>query len=117
MKYQFINPQKISDLLFNDEEYVAEFCEAGVSSFEEFMDDFQTHLLNRNMEDLQRAGHKIKPGAQMMGADDVIDEYEHAKTLLEQEVEKDELIKSADKMKNMCSTIKKELSELAQNPN
>ena len=117
MKYRFIDPEKISEMLYNDAEYVADFCEAGVSSFEEFKENFSTHLLDRNMEDLRRAGHKIKPGAQMMCAEEVIDEYEHAKELLKQEADTDELSKSADKMEEICSTIIEELTRLARNPN
>lgn len=117
MEYKFIDPEKISDMLYNDAEYIVDFCKAGITSFEEFKDNFCTHLLDRNMEDLRKAGHKIKPGAQMMGAKDVIDEYEHAKNLLERKANKDKLTKSAEKMKTICSTIKEELTTLSQNPN
>lgn len=115
MSYHFINPDKIRDMLFNDAAYVAEFCEAGVSSFDEFIDHYEKYLLDRNMEDLRKAGHKIKPGAQMMGADEVVDEYENAKELLNNEADQEELVKSVNKMKDICSTIRKELTELAEN--
>lgn len=116
MTYHFIDPDKISNILFDDPEYVIEFCEAGVASFKEFSESFQTHLIDRNMEDLRKAGHKIKPGAQMMGADMVIEEYEKAKTLLRDEADNNELSESAEKMKEICTTIQNELSELADNP-
>lgn len=117
MNYQFIDPEKIMDLLFNDSEYVIEFCEAGISSFEEFVNNYQNHLLDRNMEDLRKAGHKIKPGAQMMGADEVVEEYEHSKELLRNDAARKDLKSSADKMQEICSTIQEELKQLAQNPN
>lgn len=114
MKYQFIDPEKISDMLFHDMEYVAEFCEAGIISFDEFIENFRTHLLNRNMEDLRKAGHKIKPGAQMMGAHEVVEKYEHAKTLLNNEAGEEELIETADAMQQICDSIKDELLNLAK---
>jgi hypothetical protein len=117
MNYQFIEPDKIIDMLFKDSEYVIEFCEAGVVSFNEFIENYQTHLLDRNMADLRKAGHKIKPGAQMMGADEVVDEYEHAKELLNNNAEDAELEKSVDKMNSICTTIKKELTHLADSQN
>lgn len=117
MKYQLIDPDKISNMLFDESEYIVEFCEAGVSSFEEFLENYHTHLLDRNMADLRKAGHKIKPGAKMMGADEVVEEYENAKTLLRNEADNEELVKSAAKMKEICTTIKNELSELAKNIN
>lgn len=115
MSYRFINPDKIRELLFGDATYVTEFCEAGIISFEEFINNFEKHLLDRNMEDLRKAGHKIKPGAQMMGADEVVEEYEKAKILLDDEADQKELQEAVDKMKDICFTIKDELSELANN--
>lgn len=117
MKYQFIDADKIIDMLFKDSEYVAEFCEAGVTSFDEFIENYRIHLLNRNMTDLRKAGHKIKPGAQMMGADEVVDEYEHAKSLLDDNADDKELQKSVDKMSSICSTIQEELTHLANSQN
>ncbi|WP_445665994.1 taurine dioxygenase [Fodinibius sp. AD559] len=117
MNYQFIDPDKISNMLFKDSEYVVEFCEAGVTSFDEFIENYRIHLLDRNMADLRKAGHKIKPGAQMMGADEVVDEYEHAKSLLNDNADDEELEKSVDKMSNICATIKKELTHLANSLN
>ena len=117
MSYHFIKPEKIRDMLFNDASYVAEFCEAGLSSFEEFIDHYEKYLLERNMEDLRKAGHKIKPGAQMMGAHEVVEEYENAKELLNNEANQEDLVESVTKMKNICSSICSELSELAGSKN
>lgn len=117
MKYQYIDPDKISNMLFDEDEYIIEFCEAGVSSFKEFVENFETHLTNRNMKNLRKAGHKIKPGAKMMGADEVVEEYEHAKSLLQNDADTEELVQSTAKMKEICATIQDELSDLAQNIN
>ncbi|NGP88931.1 taurine dioxygenase [Fodinibius halophilus] len=114
MDYQIIEPQKIKDMLFDDAEYVIEFCEAGLSSFSEFEEGYSTHLPDRNMAELRKAGHKIKPGAQMMGADEVIEEYEHSKELLEEDATDQELVDSVEKMVGYCQLIKKELNQLAE---
>lgn len=114
MGYQIIDPEKIENMLFDNAEYVAEFCEAGVTSFEEFIEKYSIHLMDRNMEDLRKAGHKIKPGAQMMGANEVIEEYENAKKLLSDDATKEALEKSVKKMKKMCNVIKDELNRLAE---
>jgi hypothetical protein len=114
MGYQIIDPEKIENMLFDNAEYVAEFCEAGIISFEEFIENYSIHLMDRNMEDLRKAGHKIKPGAQMMGADEVIEEYENAKKLLNDDATKEALEESVNKMKKMCAIIQDELNRLAE---
>jgi len=114
MSYQIIDPPKITDMLFDDGAYVAEFCNAGISSFDEFIEHYRTYLLDRNMADLRKAGHKIKPGAQMMGATEVVEEYENAKQLLNDEASDDKLQASVDTMQELCDTIREELSELAE---
>lgn len=116
MDYKYIEPDKISEMLFNESEYVIEFCEAGVLSFTEFKDNFHNHLLDRNMKQLREAGHKIKPGAKMMGADEVVDNYEKAKVRLEEEAPDEELKELVDTMDSICATIIDELEHLAQNP-
>lgn len=117
MDYNFIDPEKITDMLYGDAKYVIDFCEAGVTSFEEFNEKFRLHLMERNMEDLRKAGHKIKPGAQMMGAHEIVEEYENAKKLITDDADNDDLKKSADKMQQMCKTIQNELTQLANNQN
>lgn len=114
MDFQFIDPDKIQNMLFHDAGYIIEFCEAGITSFEDFVDHYSHNLLARNMEDLRKAGHKIKPGAQMMGADEVVDEYEHAKSLLNNNAGSDQLKESIKKMTSICTSIQDELSHLAK---
>lgn len=115
MNYQYIDPDKIAGILFDDPKYVADFCKAGITSLDEFIEGFRTHLMDRNMEDLRKAGHKIKPGAQMMGADEVIEEYEIAKDLLKNDADAEKLARLVDKMQEMCNKIRKELTTLAEN--
>lgn len=116
MDYKYIEPDKISEMLFNESEYVIEFCEAGVLSFTEFKDNFHNHLLDRNMKKLREAGHKIKPGAKMMGAIEVVDNYEKAKKRLDEDGADEELKELVDTMDSICTTIIDELNHLAQNP-
>lgn len=115
MKYEYIAPDKIKELLFDDMEYLKEFCDAGQSSFSEFKENFHTNLVNRNMGELRKAGHKIKPGAQMMGADIVVEEYEKAKNMLKNDGDQEKLEALAEKMDAICDGIMTELNKLANN--
>lgn len=114
MDYLIISPQKIEDLMFNEGEYIIEFCEAGLTSYEEFRGNFVKHLQSRNLEGLKQAGHKIKPGLKMMGAELMLDEYENAKKLLESDAGDEEINTSIQKMSGFCETAKKELQYLAE---
>lgn len=113
-QYQFIKPDKIKDMLFDDTQYITEFCEAGITSIGEFNQKFRNNLKEQDLEELKKAGHKIKPGAQMMGADEVVEEYEHAKSLLTENAEEHELEEVIQKMDQICTTIKKELVQLSK---
>ncbi|MCW9709085.1 taurine dioxygenase [Aliifodinibius sp. 1BSP15-2V2] len=101
-------------MLFGDDSYIVEFCEAGITSFSEFNENFSTHLLNRNMKELRNAGHKIKPGAQMMGADEIVDEYTKARTMLEDNASTEKLEQSVQAMDAICSAILEELNTLSK---
>lgn len=115
MDYRFIDPEKIKNMLFNDGEYITEFCEAGVSSLEEFTQNYRTHLLNKDMVSLRKAGHKVRPGVQMMGADKVVEKYEQGKRLIEDKADKETLNISANEMKTLCLSVQQELTQLAEN--
>lgn len=108
-----IDKQIIIDLLFGDEEYVSEFATASISSFGEFKQHFAESVLNRDIKELRKAGHKIKPGALMMKQDTIIDMYEESKNLLEDEVPDSELQEIVDKMNNYCDRLLAELKEMA----
>lgn len=107
-----VDREKITNMLYDDEALVSEFAEATIQSFREFSQNFTRHLLSRNETDFRKAGHKIKPVAQMIGVEEVIEEYEHAKELLQTDSSDDHLRKSADRVNKMCEHIQKQLFEM-----
>ncbi|MGF1669649.1 MAG: hypothetical protein ACFCU6_04305, partial [Balneolaceae bacterium] len=56
-----IDRETIAGMMYGEDKYVNEFAEASISSFTEFKEQFSKHLLNRDMQNLRSAGHKIKP--------------------------------------------------------
>lgn len=98
-------------MLYGQESYLKEFATAAISSFSEFSENYKKHLLSRDEEKFRKAGHKIKPVAQMLGLNQIIDEYEHAKTLLWDEKSDEELEQSADEIQQICSKVISELKE------
>lgn len=107
-----IDKQVIIDLLYGDEEYVSEFATASVESFTEFKTKFAKSMQTRDMEGLRRAGHKIKPVAQMMKLDAVITMYETSKIMLEEEAPDEEIKKLVLNMNKFCTQLLKELKQL-----
>ena len=107
-----IDKQVIVDLLYGDEEYVSEFATASVESFTEFKSQFAKSLKARDMEGLRKAGHKIKPVAQMMKLDAVINMYETSKIMLEEGAPDEEIKKLAQNMNKFCTQLIKELKQL-----
>lgn len=77
-----IDIQLIRDMLYNDESYVDEFCEASLISFQEFKDNFRKNLVEKDLENLRRTGHKIKPVAKMLKLDPILEIYEKSKEML-----------------------------------
>ena len=77
-----IDFQIIRDMLYNDDAYVKEFCDASVISFSEFKSNFRRNLTEEDLEGLRRTGHKIKPVAKMLKLDPLLDIYEKSKSLL-----------------------------------
>ncbi|MDZ7720286.1 MAG: taurine dioxygenase [Balneolaceae bacterium] len=107
-----VDKQVIVDLLYGDEDYVSEFASASVESFTEFKDKFAKSLKTRDMESLRKAGHKIKPVAQMMKLDPVITMYETSKIMLEEDASDEEIKNLADNMNKFCTQLLKELKQL-----
>ena len=70
-------------MLFGERKYILEFCEAAVDSFTEYGVHYKLYLIDRDETNLRKAGHKIKPVAQMLGLNDLLEEYENAKILLQ----------------------------------
>lgn len=98
-------------MLYGEEKYVREFADAAIISFKEFSENYQNFLIDRDEINFRKAGHKIKPVAQMLGLDQILDEYEHAKTLLWDKKPDAELKASADKINKICTAVIKELNE------
>lgn len=107
-----VDRQVIVDLLYGDEEYISEFAVASVESFSEFKTQFEKSLKQRDMENLRRAGHKIKPVAQMMKLDAVITMYETSKIMLEEEAQEESVKKMISKMNEYCTRLIEELKQL-----
>ena len=98
-------------MLYGDEKYIKEFAEAAIGSFTEFKEDYSKHLLVRDETSFRKAGHKIKPVAQMLEVHVIVEEYEHAKTLLWENKSDDELQASSSKMNTILEQVLSELKE------
>lgn len=103
----------LNEMLYGDERYIKEFAEAAVISFSEFKTNYSKYLEIRNEEAFRKAGHKIKPVAQMLGLTGIIEEYEYAKTLLWEEKDDSHIRISIDKMDKICSSVLNELENLS----
>lgn len=110
----YIDIKKIRNLLYDDPGFIKEFTEAASDSFRQFAKRYEKYLLQRNETEFRKAGHKIKPVALMIGVNEVVEEYEHAKELLRNNEPDKALRKSADKIKNITKQVISELRELQQ---
>tara|TARA_R100000005_G_C4988159_1_gene195985 strand:+ start:1228 stop:1575 length:348 start_codon:yes stop_codon:yes gene_type:complete len=110
-KDKLVDFSSLNEMLYGEEKYIQEFAEAAISSFQEFSENYKKFLLQRDETNFRKAGHKIKPVTQMLGVEQILDEYEHAKTLIWDEGPQEELEKSADKVQSICSDVVKELEE------
>ncbi len=109
---KLIDLSALNEMLYGDEKYIAEFSEAAVISFTEFNENYNEFLLARDEENFRKAGHKIKPVAQMLGLQQIIDEYEHAKTLIWEDKPDKDLNDSAKKMDDICTQVNNELKSI-----
>ena len=111
-KNQLIKRETISDLLYGEDEYIKDFIEATKKSYGEFIEKYRKHLLNRDLSSLRDAGHKIKPVSQMLNLDMIVEEYEHAKELLEGEhTPESDLKASVDRMQSHVDRILDDLKK------
>lgn len=101
----------LSEMLYGEEKYISEFSEAAIDSFSEFSENYSKYLIIRDETNFRKAGHKIKPVAQMLGLDQIIEEYEHAKTLLWDEKPDCDLKASSEKIQEICKKVIQELEE------
>lgn len=100
-----INVDKIREMLFNEEKYVLEFAEASIESFSEFSEHYHRYLLDRNLEEFQKAGHKIKPVAQILELEQILSEYRNAKKDLQKNVSDEKLLQSARTVQEICKGV------------
>lgn len=110
---KLVDEQLIYDLLYGDEKFVKEFAEATEESFTEFAQNYRKYLLVQDETNFRKAGHKIKPVAQMLNLHMIVDEYEHAKQLLwSDESKQEDFEQSADKIDNWVKKIISDLEEM-----
>jgi len=115
LNHSIVDKQVILDLLYGDEDYFNEFVSASVDSFTEFKDNYKQSMRMRDMESLRKTGHKIKPVAQMMNLDPILEMYEESKELIEAEAPDKQLNDLMDDMNVYCEKLLKELKELENN--
>lgn len=112
-----VNKQIILNLLYGDEDYVNEFITVSIDSFNEFKDNYRQSMRLRDMVNLRKTGHKVKPVAQMMKLDPILEMYEESKELIEAEAPDKQLSELMDKMNNYCENLILELKEMETKKN
>lgn len=105
----------LNEMLFGEAKYIKEFAEAAVISFEEFKENYTLFLINRDEVNFRKAGHKIKPVAQMLGLNMILEEYELAKSLIWEEQPDATLGNSSQKMGSIIDKVISELKEVSEN--
>lgn len=109
---KIIDFTSLIEMLYGETKYITEFAEAAVQSFSEFQNNYSTFLVDRDEDNFRKAGHKIKPVAQMLGLHQIIEEYEFAKTLIWDNKPDSELAASVAKMNIFCDKVLDELDEI-----
>lgn len=112
--FTYINYQTIADMLYDDTEYIIEFAEAAIQSFEEFSTHYRERLLVKDETLFRKAGHKIKPITQMLGIEVIIEEYEHGKELIYKDADKQELVSSSERIEKIVSKVVKDLETVCK---
>lgn len=105
----------LTEMLYGETKHIKEFAEAAISSFNEFNIQFNQFLKERNEVDFRKAGHKIKPVAQMLGLQLIVDEYENAKFIIIEEKSDKLLEDSRDRMNSILKRVFVELDEIVKN--
>lgn len=112
MRNNYIDRDLVSNMLFGEEKYITEFSEASIQSFSEYSDNFTQFLLSKDIENLRRAGHKIKPVALMLNVNILLDLYEEAKIQIMTNQSDENLKNTADSVQNVCNKVVNEFKEL-----
>lgn len=107
-----VDVELIKEMLYQEEAYVKEFAAASIQSFSEFQENFKNYVLAREIDNLRRAGHKIKPAALMLHLNPIIDMYDKSKEQLEKNASTEELSKLVDSMDQYCNQVLEELKEI-----
>ncbi|WP_240386229.1 taurine dioxygenase [Balneola vulgaris] len=102
----------LNEMLYGDDRYIKEFAEAAIISFNEFNESYKTHLTARDEENFRKAGHKIKPVAQMLSLQVIIDEYESGKALIWDKKSDKEIQESVKKIDKLCTQVLMELDNI-----
>lgn len=109
---KIVDFSSVAEMLFGEDEFIREFADAAIQSFTEFQTNFSLFLKDRDESNLRKAGHKIKPVAQMLNVQMLVDEYEHSKILLTDNRSNDELDASVIKMNSICNKVLAELHQI-----
>ena len=107
--FKYVSYDIISDMLYGDDDYILEFAEAAIQSFEEFSDHYKQYLLAKEETPFRKAGHKIKPIAQMIGVSVIVDEYEHGKKLIHEDADSKKLKASSKKIEHIVEEVIEDL--------
>ncbi len=110
-----VERQIIKDLLYGDEDYLEEFVKVSIISFTEFKEKFELNLSERDLPTLRTTGHKVKPVAQMMNLYGLLELYEEAKDIIDQNKPDDELNVVLNNMNKYCTLLLEELNEMVGN--
>ena len=111
-KDKIVDFSALNEMLFGESKYIKEFAEAAVLSFKEFKENYTLFLIQRDEVNFRKAGHKIKPVAQMLGINSILEEYEHAKTLIWEEKPQSELGDSSQRMNSIVDQVLDELQDI-----
>lgn len=105
----------LNEMLYGETQYIKEFAQAAIVSFQEFKANYTTHLRAGDETNFRKAGHKIKPVAQMLGIDRVIENYEEAKGILLGEGDQNDKEKVIAEIDALCNRVVEELQEIVDN--
>lgn len=114
MNKSIVDREVIKNLLYGDEDYLDEFVQVSIISFTEFKNNFDKHFSNRDLASLRATGHKVKPVAQMMNLHGLLELYERAKLVIQENMADDELDNVLKKMDSYCDILLKELENLIE---
>jgi TolB-like protein len=105
MKDKLVQFDRLNEMLDDDPAYFIEICEAAITSFTYYRDDYNKSMLSHDLTSLRKAGHRIRPVAQMIGVDEIMSEYENAKELLNNDAANEHINDSIATTESLCNQI------------